>query len=127
MEKTKNSGITYDNIDRRDIFRNCAGGKTSCCINPYGELLLCSTLPVPRYNVLEQGFKDCWESLTGFVDGFKPGKGYKCPGCSLSAYCSFCPAMSFLETGYYDSCVLFKKQLAEINSSINSKNEDYIA
>jgi len=107
-------GIVSLEGDLDDIFRSCSGGKETCSINSYGDMLICSAMPAPKYNILEDGFEQCWRKLVNFVECYKPSDNYKCRGCGLSNYCDFCPAMSLLEEGDCSSCSVFKREIAEV-------------
>jgi radical SAM protein with 4Fe4S-binding SPASM domain len=94
----------------RDVFQ-CGIGFTSFCINPYGDLLPCTLIPLSMGNLLRCSVKKGWDKLKRFVDDVNV-KGSACLQCSLYEYCDWCPAKSYLENQTFSSCVPREKEKA---------------
>ncbi|MBN1405166.1 MAG: radical SAM protein [Candidatus Omnitrophica bacterium] len=82
----------------------CGAGKTQAAITPFGELKICTLIDYPKYKISESSFESCWDKLKTLVKSIGVDEYYKCAGCSLSPYCKWCPAVSWLYDRTFTSC-----------------------
>lgn len=75
----------------------CHSGRSGFWLNWKGEMLPCGMLDQPKYNLLEQDFKTCWEQLV--QDTSKVTYCEDCVSCKLQNICRVCPACLIAETG----------------------------
>lgn len=86
-------------IDSIDAFR-CLGGKCAAWFTWDGQLIPCGLLEITENNLLEKGFVAAWEELKHKCSLIPVSK--ECRECQYQAYCDYCPAKLYRETGYYD-------------------------
>lgn len=92
----------------------CGAGEHSVCINPYGEVYPCNTLPLVLGNTASQSIRDIWEGsrqLQWWRETNQKSKKKGCDGCFLTDSCIFCPGDAMLRTGdplrkYEDACAV---------------------
>jgi MoaA/NifB/PqqE/SkfB family radical SAM enzyme len=96
---------------RKRIFE-CGAGVNSFAINPYGKLNFCLDIDYPYCDILKKGVRTCWKRVKEEVDRINSERDFACRSCGLSEYCGWCPAMSYMETGRFDSCSKFSKREA---------------
>lgn len=86
--------------DGRDM--GCVMGRTLVCVNAYGDVFPCVTLPIPAGNVRYCPLREIWEEspLMAAMRRYPEAeKMHGCPGCGHRAYCRRCPGNTFTETG----------------------------
>jgi radical SAM protein with 4Fe4S-binding SPASM domain len=101
---------------RREGLFTCTCGKSSVAITPYGEMNLCVSFPVPKYDLRTGSVADGWQSLTRLIDeaNANPGEAYECPNCELDGVCRQGPMNAWLETGRLEPCLPYFKELAKL-------------
>lgn len=86
----------------------CLGGYTGLTVTPYGELVICVSLPLSVGNLNQSSLKEVWRSA---MKKDKSSMLYKwhsvtladCKECykeDYCAFCNYCPGMGYLENGY---------------------------
>lgn len=82
----------------------CRAGFNSLTINPFGDVYICASLGESIGNLKETSLLDIWNNSTKLKEWRKHRQKdlEDCAACSLLAYCHFCPAQAFLETGQWN-------------------------
>lgn len=78
----------------------CSAGLSSLCVNPYGEVTACNSLPIPVGNIREQRLSDIWyksESLNRIRNIKFADLGSACVACDCSALCGACLGAMYQE------------------------------
>ncbi len=103
---------------------NCACGKKSFALTPYGEMNLCVSTYYPKYRIAEGSVAQGWKMLVDFVESFSPSSAFECPSCEFAPHCSQGAMDAFLNTGDFNACVPYFKQTArEIKKRIETGEE----
>ncbi len=92
----------------------CGGGKSSCAIDPVGQMSICVLSHQEGYGIRSGSFREGWE---GPLDAIrqKPSKGPTiCSRCQLRPVCGMCPANGELENGDPEKPVEFLCQVAHL-------------
>ena len=94
----------------------CKCGVTSVTVTPYGQMNLCTALPIPQYDLTAGTVADGWRRLVALVEraNASPGPAYECPSCSLRDECRQGPMNAWLETGDVSPCLPYFKELARL-------------
>ncbi len=69
----------------------CDAAVASFLVNPYGEMMPCTQLRVPKYDLAETRLSTAWDNMLRDLLAlikFQP----RCYGCELLPYCDYCPA-----------------------------------
>jgi radical SAM protein with 4Fe4S-binding SPASM domain len=118
----KRAGFKKRNLKR--VF-NCSAGHTDLTISPFGELKTCIYVSYPKYKILNGSLSEGWDKAKYFVDRLKPPDDWVCRSCDLIDYCSWCPALGYLEDGELTACgsgsrarACFFKQMSEENEEV---------
>ncbi len=90
---------TENNINTPDDLFCCAGGVNSFYVNPYGELIFCTFMREPNFDLRKATFKKGFYALYSEIRALKYKSDSLCKNCEISYLCSCCPAMSKLESG----------------------------
>ena len=113
--------LSYRTMDQPEAFCStqqpfieCACGQTRFAITPYGEMNLCTTFPIPRYDLRAGTVKEGWEILKQTVDQAHPNHHYECPSCEVRSHCRQGRSDAWLETGDMSSCIPHFKKWAEL-------------
>ncbi len=93
---------------------DCRCGKSAVAITPHGEMNLCISNPLPRYDLKAGTVEEGWKSLVRLVDSTRPTKAYECPHCPVKTHCTRGPGDSQLEMGDVNACVPQFKREAEL-------------
>mgnify|MGYP001565895928 FL=1 len=96
----------------KDRLFYCGAAKNYMAINPYGKANICLDLPLPEFDILEDGVKRVWNKIVEFAKNIKPSGEYHCYKCELGNFCVWCPAMGWRHKGNMNACVPFYKKLA---------------
>lgn len=91
---------------------NCPVGNTSFSITPYGNMNFCIEIDYPGYDILKHGAKRCWEMVKREVDRINNTPDFVCKSCDLIKYCGWCAGRSYIETGEFNRCSEYCKELA---------------
>lgn len=78
----------------------CRAGTSSCWINHKGEMMPCGMFSTAGYNILENGFADCWQNVkreTALIT--TPAE---CIDCKYRSLCPVCAAVCKSETGEFN-------------------------
>ncbi len=94
-----------------NLFR-CAAGINSFHISPYGELIFCTFMRKPSFDLRKGSFKEGFYSLYPKIRSTKYQTNSKCKDCQIFCLCSQCPALAWLENGNYEEPVNYFCQLA---------------
>jgi radical SAM protein with 4Fe4S-binding SPASM domain len=81
-----------------NLFR-CAAGISSFHINPYGELIFCTFMRKPSFDLKKGSFKEGFYSLYPEIRSAMYQTDSKCRDCEIFYLCSQCPALAELENG----------------------------
>ena len=95
-----------------DEFLTCDCGKDRFAITPYGQMNLCVSFPIPRYDVRTGTIRDGWKVLQDTARNAKPNEHDECPSCDLKTFCYQGRADAWLETGDMSVCLPNFKELA---------------
>jgi radical SAM protein with 4Fe4S-binding SPASM domain len=98
----------------------CGCGKSSLAITPYGEMNLCVTTHHPKYSISTGSVQEGWKVLVDFVNQAQPSPKYECRSCDLVPYCSQGAMDAWLETGDFNSCIPYFKEVAGNLRSLSS-------
>lgn len=74
----------------------CSAGSTSCLINPFGEVTLCSRIRSINYNIKNYSFDNIKELLNKKSD-IKISNNFNCKLCDAFIYCNVCPSVAFMD------------------------------
>ncbi len=105
---------------REGLF-TCPCGKNSLTVTPYGQMNLCASLPIPKYELRSGTVSEGWRTLVQFVDeaNAKPGVAYECPSCDLEHHCRQGPMNAWLETGDLAPCLPYFQELATLEKQVS--------
>lgn len=99
-------------------FISCACGRSNFAITPYGEMNLCVTFPVPRFDLRKGTVKEGWEVLKQTVDRAQPNDRYGCPTCDVRSRCRQGRSDAWLETGNMSACLPHFKEFAVLEERL---------
>lgn len=102
-------------------FISCMCGRSRFAITPYGEMNLCVSFPVPRYDLRNGTVKAGWEVLKRTVDEAGPNERYACPTCEVTAYCRQGRSDAWLETRDMSVCLPHYKEFAALEKSVHER------
>jgi radical SAM protein with 4Fe4S-binding SPASM domain len=95
---------------------NCILNREEFHVDPYGQMSFCPLIKDPafRHDVRRGSFKEGWESfLPSLLEQVKnSAERNSCGVCSLSDFCGWCPAFTYLESGSYTAKVDYLCQVA---------------
>ncbi|MEW6584088.1 MAG: radical SAM protein [Nitrospirota bacterium] len=77
----------------------CGAGSPNFHIDPFGRLQPCIMTNTIRYNLLDGNFLSGWYNIYEKIRKKKVGQDFPCKGCRKVAFCNYCPAFFFLESG----------------------------
>jgi len=88
------------NEDKKNSFNNnklfyCAAGRTSCLINSFGDVSLCTRIRDVNYNIKNNKFQLIW-SLLNKKSEMTTSDNFNCNLCDAFDYCSVCPSVDFM-------------------------------
>lgn len=92
----------------------CSCGKNALAVTPYGEMNLCLAFPIPKYDLRTGNVSSGWKTLVNLVDSATPSEAYQCPTCELQRCCRQGPVDAWLETGDFNPCLPYFKELATL-------------
>lgn len=93
---------------------NCACGKSSATVTPYGKLNLCVSIHHPQYDVVTGGVEEGWQQLVAFVASATPQPTYECGHCPVARCCTRGPQDGWLEHRTFDGpCIPHFREVAE--------------
>ena len=93
------------------LFR-CAAGISSFHISPYGELIFCTFMRQPNFDLRKGSFREGFYTLYSEIHSTKYQTDSKCKDCKIFYLCSQCPALAELENGDQEKPVDYFCQLA---------------
>lgn len=94
-------------------FISCSCGKSRFAITPYGEMNLCVSFPIPKYNLRTGTVREGWEILKRTADDAQPNDHDECPTCDVRRFCRQGRADAWLETGDMSRCLPHFKEWAQ--------------
>ncbi len=114
--RAEGGGEAEGQCRRREGLFTCTCGKSSVAITPYGEMNLCVSFPVPKYELRTGSVAEGWTRLTRLIDeaNANPGEAYECPACEFNGVCRQGPMNAWLETGSLEPCLPYFKELAKL-------------
>lgn len=120
------SDLNEENPIPPDNLFRCAAGISSFHISPYGELIFCTFMRKPDFDLKKGSFKEGFYSLYPEIRSAKYQTNSKCKDCKIFYLCSQCPALAKLENGdpekpVGDFCELAHKYAGAITTGM--KNE----
>lgn len=107
-----------------DDFIECDCGRSKFSITPYGEMNLCTSFPVPKYDLRKGTIREGWEVLKRTVDEAAPNEKYQCPACELRDYCRQGRNDAWLETGNMSECLPHFHAVAGLAKQLH-ENHDF--
>lgn len=112
--RAEGGGEKEENCRTHPGLFTCKCGRSSATVTPYGEMNLCTALPIPKYDLRMGTVTEGWRALVELVDGanVNPGQAYECPSCTLQGHCRQGPMNAYLETGDLSPCLPYFKELA---------------
>ena len=99
-------------LPKRKVF-SCNAGTKSLTISPKGELKLCLEIDYPKYNILRGSLRQGWKLVNDIAEKSENDKNFKCNTCNLRPFCSWCPAMGWLENKSLTACGSLSRNEAE--------------
>lgn len=102
------------------LFR-CAAGKNSFHISPYGELILCTLMRKPNFNLRKGSFKQGFYTLYPKIRSRRYRTDSKCKDCKIFYLCSQCPALAKLENGHPENPIGYFCELAHKRSGMKEQ------
>jgi len=100
-------------VDSTDAFK-CSAGKCGVWVTWEGHLTTCGLLETPESNPAEKGFLAAWEEIKHKCTLIPVSK--ECRECQYQAYCDYCPAKLYRETGHYDQPAPYLCELARLRT-----------
>ncbi|MSR78112.1 MAG: radical SAM protein [Candidatus Omnitrophica bacterium] len=91
---------------------SCTCGVSTVAVTPYGEMNLCVSNPYPRYSLRTGSVREGWKILVDFVNDAEPTEKFECPSCELAPHCTQGAMDAFLETGNFNPCLPYFKDIA---------------
>jgi len=107
-----NQSLVNPSANHRELFK-CGVGITQAAITPLGELKMCLMIDYPKYKILENSLKDCWQRLKDLVSNIKLDDNYQCDKCELMPFCTWCPARGWLYSKNFTFCEPESRAFAE--------------
>lgn len=100
----------------------CSCGRNNLAVTPYGQMNLCVSLPIPKYDLGTGTVSEGWKTLVDLVDGANAnhGEAYECPSCDLKGHCRQGPMNAWLETGQLEPCLPYFEELARLEKAAAS-------
>ena len=93
-------------------FISCACGRSRFAITPYGEMNLCASFPIPKFDLRKGTVREGWDVLKRTVDEARPNDRYECPTCVARPNCRQGRSDAWLETGDMSACLPHYKEFA---------------
>lgn len=105
-------------------FFDCACGKSSVAVTPYGRMNLCLSIYDPQYDLVQGSVAEGWESLVDRVRSVQPGPRYECQGCDLYHHCDRDTKDGWLEQGVFDGeCLSYFRGIAEMKRAFTENRK----
>ena len=104
-------------------FIECACGQSRFAITPYGEMNLCASFPMPKYDLRTGTVREGWEVLKRTVDDAKPNDRYECPACDVRTHCRQGRSDAWLETGDMSVCIPHFKEFASREKTCDERHQ----
>jgi radical SAM protein with 4Fe4S-binding SPASM domain len=104
------------NQDRKNkLFRCAIGTSDGFHVDPYGNMLPCSSIRKPVVNLLESNISKAHSELSSRVRMRNFVTNSKCRYCELRDLCRLCPGSALLETGNMESSIGYFCELAYLS------------
>ena len=94
------------------LFRCAIGTSDGFHVDPYGNMLPCSSIRKPVVNLLENSIAKAQHEVSLRIKNFKTNS--KCQYCKLRDLCRWCPGFALLETGSIESPIEYFCKLAHL-------------
>ena len=92
--------LKEENFIPPDKLFRCAAGINSFHISPYGELIFCTFMRRPHFNLRKGKFRQGFYTLYPKIHSLKYRTNSRCKECKIFYLCSQCPALARLENGH---------------------------
>jgi radical SAM protein with 4Fe4S-binding SPASM domain len=102
-----------DSCLTEEPFISCSCGKSRFAVTPYGEMNLCVSFPIPKYDLRKGTVREGWDILKRTVDEARPNEHDECPTCDARRFCRQGRADAWLETGDMSRCLPHFKEWAQ--------------
>ena len=99
-------------VSHSDKLFRCAAGISSFHISPYGELIFCTFMRSPNFDLRKGPFKKGFYTLMPEIRAAEYRSDSKCKTCEISQFCSRCPAVAKLENGDPEKPIKYFCELA---------------
>ncbi len=86
-------------VDPTNRLFRCGIGFDSFWVDPYGDMILCSSMRKPTYNLLQGTLQEGFEVLTEGIKEREFTGDSECTTCTLWDRCRKCAGHAYLETG----------------------------
>ncbi|MCJ7580788.1 MAG: radical SAM protein [Candidatus Aminicenantes bacterium] len=102
-----------DRFSPSDRLFRCASGISSFNISPYGDLIFCTFMRQPSFNLRKGSFREGFDSLSPNIHSWKYQTLSPCRTCEISHHCTQCPALAKLEGGEMEKPVDYYCQISQ--------------
>jgi radical SAM protein with 4Fe4S-binding SPASM domain len=104
--------LKQENFIAPDNLFRCSAGITSFHISPYGELIFCTFMRKPNFNLKKGSFKQGFYTLYPKIRSAKYRTDSRCKDCKIFYLCSQCPAWANLENAHPEKPIGYFCELA---------------
>lgn len=109
-----------DSIPTDNLFR-CAAGTNSFHISPYGELIFCTFMRQPHFDLRKGSFRQGFCTLYPKIRSRRYRTDSKCKDCKICYLCSQCPALAKLENSHPENPIGYFCELAHKRSRMKKQ------
>jgi len=110
--------VVEENLLPTDNLFRCAAGINSFHISPHGELIFCTFMRQPHFDLRKGSFRQGFCTLYPKIRSLKYRTNSKCKNCKIFYLCSQCPALARLENGYPENPIGYFCELAQRRAGI---------
>lgn len=114
-DNERNSILTLDS----DNIAGCTAGRSAYWITSEGKMTPCGLMEEPYTLPVKVGFSEAWNELKYKYTSLSYLS--ECSNCNLQEYCMACPARLKNETGCYDKCSSYLRELAQYRKDLSVK------
>lgn len=117
-------GLAHDrtDINPQEGFP-CNAGRCVFVVDSEGAMTPCMDMPEVRVYPRESGFAAAWTQLKDIVRNIPVSAACSSRHCELFHDCTWCPAMSFPETGAYGEPVPYICEVARVRKHLREKHK----
>lgn len=114
--------LKEENFIPPDTLFRCAAGISSFHISPYGELIFCTFMRQPYFDLRKGSFREGFHTLYPKIRRAKYRTDSKCKECRIFYLCSQCPALAELENGHPEDPVGYFCELAHKRAGVKERS-----